>query len=430
MTTATQGTLPIIDFKARADELLPEDASYDACLNCGLCSSGCPASGLYGMDPRRFVRMAMLGMNQELSTTPWIWACTQCKRCMYVCPMSIDVSLLVGAARGSWPEERKPSGIVRSCAAQRRFPSTSAMGLRPEDFIEIVEEVAEEVREADQRFAALQAPMDRQGAYFFVNQNSREPAVEPEELGPLWKIFDYVGADWTYASTGWAAENFCMFSGDDAAWEEMVRARVDAVNRLGCKVWLNTECGHSFYTLWKGVERFGLQADFEAGSLISYYAQWIREGRLPVNADWNSQGLKFTLQDPCQLVRKSIGDPVADDLRFVARRLVGEDNFIDMQPCRSANYCCGGGGGFLQAGMNEQRRAYGRRKFDQIQATGADYVLTPCHNCHSQMEDIGEHYGGGYRVVHYWTLICLSLGILGENERKYLGPELARVGLE
>ena len=420
---------PTIDFKQMADQLLPEGASYDACLNCGLCSSGCPASGLESMDPRRFIRMAMLGMNEELSNSPWIWTCTQCKRCMYICPMSIDVSVLVGLARGTWPEEKKPQGIVRSCEAQLRFPSTSAMGLRSEDFVEVVEEIAEEVREGDARFSALQAPIDKQGAYFFVNQNSREPAAEPEELAPLWKIFDYVGADWTYASKGWAAENFCMFTGDDATWEAMVRQRVDAVNELGCKVWLNTECGHSFYTIWKGIERFGLKADFEAGSLVSYYAQWVREGKLPVNAAWNTMGLRFTVQDPCQLVRKSIGDPVAEDLRFLAKSLVGEENFVDMQPCRSANYCCGGGGGFLQAGMSEQRRAYGKRKFDQILTTGADYVLTPCHNCHSQIDDIGGHFGGHYRVIHFWTLICLSLGILGENERKYLGPELAEVGL-
>ena len=78
--------IPIIDFKARADELLPEGASYDNCLNCGLCSSGCPASGMEGMDPRRFIRMAMLGMNEELSATSWIWTCTQCKRCTVECP--------------------------------------------------------------------------------------------------------------------------------------------------------------------------------------------------------------------------------------------------------------------------------------------------------------------------------------------------------
>ena len=68
-----------LNFKEKAIELLPEGASFEACLTCGLCSSGCPASGIENMDPRKFIRMAMLGMDEELSTTPWVWCCTQCK---------------------------------------------------------------------------------------------------------------------------------------------------------------------------------------------------------------------------------------------------------------------------------------------------------------------------------------------------------------
>ena len=421
----SEPSIPIIDFKKLAHSLLPGGASFDSCLTCGLCSSGCPAAGLENMDPRKFIRMAMLGMNEELSTTPWVWMCTQCRRCLHVCPMNIDISQLVHYARGNWPKELKPSGIVRSCELARSTDSTSAMGLPPEDFEFVVEDVLEEVRETQPRFKTMQAPMDKQGAHFFVNQNSREPMSEPDEMVPLWKIFDLVGADWTYSSKGWAAENFCMFSGDESAWYEVIKQRVDAVNDLGCQVWLNTECGHSYYTMWNAITRFDMETNFTISNLISYYAQWIREGKLPVNADWNTMNLKFTVQDPCMIVRKAYGESVADDMRYVVRKLVGEENFIDMQPNRSANYCCGGGGGFLQAGMTEQRRIYGKRKFDQIAATTADYVLTPCHNCHSQMEDIGHHYGGNYQVVHFWTLICLSLGILGENEKTYLGPELA-----
>lgn len=149
-----------------------------------------------------------------------------------------------------------------------------------------------------------------------------------------------------------------------------------------------------------------------------------------MNSDWNRElGLKFTVQDPCQLVRKSQGDNIANDLRFVVKAVVGEENFVDMHPNKSNNYCCGGGGGSLQSGYNEARRAYGKRKRDQIVATGAHYCIAPCHNCHSQIHDLADHFEENWHTVHLWTLICLSLGILGENERAYLGPELEALGL-
>ena len=118
---------------------------------------------------------------------------------------------------------------------------------------------------------------------------------------------------------------------------------------------------------------------------------------------------------------------MAEDLRFVVKSVVGEENFIDMQPNYTNNYCCGGGGGFLQSGLPEARRAYGKLKFEQIINTGAAYCITPCHNCHSQIHDLNDHYAGGYHTVHLWTLICLSLGVLGPNEREYLGEDLKEV---
>ncbi len=165
-------------------------------------------------------------------------------------------------------------------------------------------------------------------------------------------------------------------------------------------------------------------------SIIDLYAKWIKEGKLKVNSDWNKDlKIKFTVQDPCNIIRKSDGDKMADTFRFVVKTVVGEENFVDMIPNKSNNYCCGGGGGALQSGFSEQRKKYGKFKFDQIIETGANYVITPCHNCHAQIEDICHVYGGNYFTVHLWTIICLAMGILGENERTYLGPDLAEFGL-
>jgi Fe-S oxidoreductase len=102
------------------------------------------------------------------------------------------------------------------------------------------------------------------------------------------------------------------------------------------------------------------------------------KAKLKVNSDWNKDlKIKFTVQDPCQIVRKSYGDPIAEDLRFVVKSVVGEENFIDMQPNRSNNFCCGGGGGFLQSGFKEQRLKYGKLKDEQIKGHRAPITASP-----------------------------------------------------
>ena len=103
----------------------------------------------------------------------------------------------------------------------------------PEDFQFVVEDVLEEYREAQPEFAEMEAPIDKEGAEFFLNQNSREPVTEPDEMVPLWKILHLAGADWTYGSKGWAAENYCMFLADDEAWEHITRTNGQAGRRTG-----------------------------------------------------------------------------------------------------------------------------------------------------------------------------------------------------
>ena len=87
----------------------------------------------------------------------------------------------------------------------------------------------------------MEAPIDKMGAEFFLNQNSREPVTEPDEMLPLWKILHLVGANWTYGSKGWGGENYCLFLAEDASWKHLVQQSTDKAHELGCKTFLNTE---------------------------------------------------------------------------------------------------------------------------------------------------------------------------------------------
>ena len=43
-------------FIDKVRELLPEEGNLNLCLSCGACASGCPATGLDDMDPRKFLQ--------------------------------------------------------------------------------------------------------------------------------------------------------------------------------------------------------------------------------------------------------------------------------------------------------------------------------------------------------------------------------------
>lgn len=415
------------NIRKEISELL-NGANLNLCLTCGTCAGGCPATGQMNMDPRKLLRMIALGLDEEVERNPWVWVCTMCKRCQYACPMDIKIPDIIFYLRSLWPREERPKGILGSCDHHVRSRG-GAMGVPLEDYRFVMEDMAEELR-AQEGFEDFQVSIDREGAMYCFNQNSREPVTEPDELLPLWKILHKAGADWTYYSDMWGGENYCMFLADDKSWEYIVRAQAEHIDRLGCKYLVNTECGHSFYAVWAGLKKFNIPHRFEFISIVQLYAKWIREGKLKVSSDWNRDlKIRFTVQDPCNIIRKSLGDPMAEDLRFVVRTVVGEENFVEMTPNRMNNYCCGGGGGALQAGHRDERQAFGRIKFDQIMDTGADYVAVPCHNCHAQIHEMAGHYNGSYHVVHLWTIICLAMGILGEDERTYLGPDLAEYGL-
>jgi hypothetical protein len=123
-------------------------------------------------------------MDEEIMSTPWVWMCTMCQRCIYVCPMKINIPQLVYNARATWPRDQRPKGILGSCDMALKNESCSAMGTSPEDFPVRGGGCAGEYQEAQPEFADMEAPIDKEGAEFFLNQNSREPVTEPDEMLP------------------------------------------------------------------------------------------------------------------------------------------------------------------------------------------------------------------------------------------------------
>jgi Fe-S oxidoreductase len=83
--------------------------------------------------------------------------------------------------------------------------------------------------------------------------------------------------------------------------------------------------------------------------------------------------------------------------RRILRRAAAD--FVEMTPNRENNYCCGGGGGMLSMSeFGERRIASGGIKANQVRATGAKIIATPCHNCADQLLEISKRYQLGTEI--------------------------------
>jgi heterodisulfide reductase subunit C len=62
-----------------------------ACLTCSECSGCCPITCDGGVfDPQRIIRMANLGLNDELLKSPAIWLCLGCQLCTEACAQTVS----------------------------------------------------------------------------------------------------------------------------------------------------------------------------------------------------------------------------------------------------------------------------------------------------------------------------------------------------
>jgi heterodisulfide reductase subunit C len=76
------------------------------CYLCGTCTAGCPVSSLRAeYNPRRIMRMVLLGMKKELLSSPEIWQCNQCHRCVAHCPQDARCADIIRILREMACEE-------------------------------------------------------------------------------------------------------------------------------------------------------------------------------------------------------------------------------------------------------------------------------------------------------------------------------------
>ena len=328
--------------------------------------------------------------------------CSLCGRCFLNCTMGINIPYLIRTARGVLSAVGLvPPGLQSTVDTAIRTGNN--MGISKQDWLETIEWLEEELQaEVNDHKAKL--PLDKKGAKLLYTINPREAMFFPMSISAVGKIFYAAEEDWTFSSEYFDVTNYGLYNGDDEAAGRMSGRLVQSMEKLDCKTLVLAECGHGFNSnRWEAPEWLEKKYEFEVKSILQIVSDFIREGRIKLDPSRNKK--KVTLHDPCNLVR--LGG-VIEEQRYILRNSVS--NFIEMTPNREKNYCCGGGGGQLaMTRFAERRLKAGKIKADQIKNTGAEVVVTPCHNCIDQLMELNKHYKLGVEIKTVCEIVADAL---------------------
>ena len=84
----------------------PGGENLKTCFACGVCTAGCPISEIdERYNPRKIIRMVILGMRKEVLSSDFIWLCSLCYTCYAHCPQNVKFTDVMGVLRDMAVEE-------------------------------------------------------------------------------------------------------------------------------------------------------------------------------------------------------------------------------------------------------------------------------------------------------------------------------------
>ena len=418
-----QAALNFLDSKLN-DKLLTH---LNSCVHCGLCGTSChyyltnnkpeyiPASKVdlvasiyrryHTFAGKHFPKLTSARELDKATTDKMVdtlfGACTLCGRCVEHCSIGVDIPFVIRTGRMMLHQMGLVPKSIQS-TVDNALQTGNNMAIPKEEFIDTLNWLNEELQaEVEDENAVI--PLDKQGVEYMYTLNPREPKFFPLSIVAAAKIFYKAGLSWTLSSDFYDVTNYAYFTGDEDGAKQITSNLLAEAKRLGAKVIILGECGHGSRAMrWEGPNWIGKKYNVDTITLVELLSDMIK--RRIITPTQKIEDM-VTIHDPCNLVRNG---GVIEEPRYIVNHCC--KNFVEMTPNRADNFCCGGGGGQLaMSEYNDRRIAIGKIKAEQIRATKAKIVVTPCHNCVDQLTTLNAEYKLGVRIMTMAEIVAAAL---------------------
>ncbi len=330
------------------------------------------------------------------------YRCTACRRCQIECPLGIDHALVTHLGRYILSEIGiAPKALVVSSREQLQGKTSNTSAIPLPALMDNLDFLQEELK--DLTGQEIEFPIDKQDAEYIFYPAVSDYLMEADTLMGNAAVLKAAGISWTIGSQYFDGINYGLFYSD---WvlDQVLQKLLQEKERLGAKKVLIGECGHAARSAKNFANTYSRNGSVEVISILDLTNDLIKSGKLKLNPNIVKE--KVTYHDPCNIARSGW---IIDQPRQILRSFI--PNYIEMTPNGRENYCCGGGGGLVSLDEIHPFRmnVSGLTKAEQIRATGADIVVSPCANCKKQLRELMDFHKMPVQVVGVHDLILRSI---------------------
>lgn len=405
------------------------------CTRCGFCkvistqklrswkyAKACPIHGRFGFDAYSAQGMlyiaeaildGTLGYTEKLREI--VYSCTTCGYCDYACKWvhaNAEVLDIILELRAELVEKGFGPLPQHKIVAENVFKSGNIYGKPHAERFSRVPEIK---------------PLDKADILYFVGCTTAY--LKPEIAQATIRILKAAGLDFT---TLWDREYCCgavlWRTGMRDKAIELIRHNVDAIEKSGAHTLL-VSCAHCYGTFKREYPKVVGKLGVDVVHVSELIRELLRSGKLKLTKRLD---LKVTYHDPCLLGRlgetyvpwegeiKMLGvrEPpktwlfgskgIYDQPREILRAIPGLE-LIEMERIREYAWCCGAGGGVLEA-IPDLALWIARERVKEARDTAAEAIVSCCPRCALNFERAISSFGETLAYYDLTELVAKALG--------------------
>ncbi|AFV76824.1 Fe-S oxidoreductase [Thermus oshimai JL-2] len=405
----------------------PMAHAIEACVHCGFCLPTCPTYQVLGeeMDSPRgrifLMKEVLEGTLPLEEALPYLDRCLACQACVTACPSGVPYGELIGAfrlyseeKRHRYPLERAYRlALLKTLPYPGRFRPLAELGVRlkpllkplplPEPLkapLKLLPDRLEREEPYEEVYPARGARRARVGLLLGCAQRALRPSINRATL----RVLQENGVEVVVPKGQTCCGALSLHAGDQEGARAFARATMEAFREAEVVLSNAAGCG-------SGMKEYPLlflgEAEEEEarafGTKVKDLTSFLDElGFLPPPPP--KAPLRVAYHDACHLAH-------AQGVREAPRRLLRASGVEVLEP-GEWELCCGSAGTY-NLFQPELAEALGRRKAENLKATGADLVVTANIGCLTQLQAYLDR-----PVLHIAELLAL----LYEGKEPLEGP--------